>query len=218
MVHKNMFVGLLSCENHVSLKSQQTCFQLWGDAFSSWSKIVFKSFIQLKTHKGTLNPKITCVDILTCQSRKSTSVTGDINGGCIPLRWARSRVWYRTCWLTEEAPWDPERDTEPLLMLVVPPVLFPAMISQNVCCEKRSTVIWEVFASEMWWSRSIQLLSYLLKSLSTSYSYFIHVSLYTKNSRKARAAMRVNAIRDTGESTTMSTQQSLRVALKANRV
>lgn len=41
--------------------------------------------------------------------------------------------------------------------------------------------------------------SYLLKSLSTSYSYFIHVSLYTKNSRKASAAMRVNAIRDTRE-------------------
>lgn len=38
---------------------------------------------------------------------------------------------------------------------------------------------------------------YLLKSLSTSYSYLIHVFLYTKNSRKARTAMRVNAIRDT---------------------
>lgn len=46
--------------------------------------------------------------------------------------------------------------------------------------------------------------SYLLKSLSTSYSYFIHVSLYTKNSRKARTAMRVNAIRDTEESIKMS--------------
>ncbi len=41
--------------------------------------------------------------------------------------------------------------------------------------------------------------SHLLKSLSTSYSYFIHVSLYTKNSRKARIAMRVKAISDTGE-------------------
>lgn len=41
---------------------------------------------------------------------------------------------------------------------------------------------------------------YLLKSLSTSYSYFIHVCLYTKNSKKARTAMKVNAIRDTGES------------------
>lgn len=41
--------------------------------------------------------------------------------------------------------------------------------------------------------------SYLVKSLSTSYSYLIHVLLYTKNSRKARTAMRVNAITDTRE-------------------
>lgn len=45
---------------------------------------------------------------------------------------------------------------------------------------------------------------YLSKSLSTSYSYFIHVSLYTKNSRKASIAMRENAIRDTEGSTKVS--------------
>lgn len=44
--------------------------------------------------------------------------------------------------------------------------------------------------------------SYLVKSLSTSYSYLIHVLLYTKNSRKARIAMRLNAIRDTRENIT----------------
>lgn len=43
--------------------------------------------------------------------------------------------------------------------------------------------------------------TYLEKSLSTSYSYFIHVSLYTKNSRKARSAMALNAIRDTADET-----------------
>lgn len=41
-----------------------------------------------------------------------------------------------------------------------------------------------------------------MKSLSTSYSYLIHVLLYTKNSRKARTAMRVNAISDTREDIT----------------
>lgn len=43
--------------------------------------------------------------------------------------------------------------------------------------------------------------THLEKSLSTSYSYFIHVSLYTKNSRKARSAMALNAIRDTADET-----------------
>lgn len=43
--------------------------------------------------------------------------------------------------------------------------------------------------------------TYLEKSLSTSYSYFIHVSLYTKNSRKARSAMALNAMRDTADET-----------------
>lgn len=43
--------------------------------------------------------------------------------------------------------------------------------------------------------------TYLEKSLSTSYSYFIHVSLYTKNSRKARSAMALKAIRDTADET-----------------
>lgn len=43
--------------------------------------------------------------------------------------------------------------------------------------------------------------TYLEKSLSTSYSYFIHVSLYTKNSRKAKSAMALKAIRDTADET-----------------
>lgn len=39
--------------------------------------------------------------------------------------------------------------------------------------------------------------SHLVKSLSTSYSYFIHVSRYTKNSKKAKSAMAVKANTDT---------------------
>jgi len=38
---------------------------------------------------------------------------------------------------------------------------------------------------------------YLVKSLSTSYSYFIHVSRYTVNSIIVRKAIVVNAIRET---------------------
>lgn len=39
--------------------------------------------------------------------------------------------------------------------------------------------------------------SYLEKSLSTSYSYFIHVSRYTKNSKKAKSAIAVKAKTET---------------------
>lgn len=39
--------------------------------------------------------------------------------------------------------------------------------------------------------------SYLVKSLSTSYSYFIQVSLYTINSITVKTAMVVKAIRET---------------------
>lgn len=46
------------------------------------------------------------------------------------------------------------------------------------------------------WNK-INISMYLEKSLSTSYSYFIQVSRYTKNSKKASSAMAVNAIKDT---------------------
>lgn len=39
--------------------------------------------------------------------------------------------------------------------------------------------------------------TYLEKSLSTSYSYFIHVSWYTENSIIVNKAIVVNAIRET---------------------
>lgn len=42
--------------------------------------------------------------------------------------------------------------------------------------------------------------SYLEKSLSTSYSYFIHVSWYTENSIMVNKAIVVNAIRETEKS------------------
>ena len=43
--------------------------------------------------------------------------------------------------------------------------------------------------------------SYLEKSLSTSYSYFIHVSWYTENSIIVNKAIVVNAIRETEKPT-----------------
>lgn len=50
-----MSVAWLSCESSVS----QPCFQLCEDAFSSWSKRVFKDFIQLQEqNKGTLHSPV----------------------------------------------------------------------------------------------------------------------------------------------------------------
>lgn len=60
--------------------------------------------------------------------------------------------------------------------------------------------IW-VLCVEFTWKRKGFWKTYLEKSLSTSYSYFIHVSLYTKNSRKARSAMALKAMRDTADET-----------------
>ncbi len=45
----------------------------------------------------------------------------------------------------------------------------------------------------------IRVKCHLVKSLSTSYSYFIHVSRYTKNSKKAKSAMAMKANTDTEE-------------------
>lgn len=58
-----------------------------------------------------------------------------------------------------------------------------------------------VLCVEITWEKKLFCKTYLEKSLSTSYSYFIHVSLYTKNSRKARSAMALKAIRDTADET-----------------
>lgn len=49
-------------------------------------------------------------------------------------------------------------------------------------------------------SKVFQEKSYLEKSLSTSYSYFIHVSWYTENSIMVNKAIVVNAIRETEKS------------------
>lgn len=76
------------------------------------------------------------------------------------------------------------------------------------------------FKNKPSWSNyfSTQRELYLPKSLSTSYSYFIHVSLYTKNSRKASIAMRENAIRDTEGSMKMSIAPNVDVNVQAPRL
>lgn len=67
-----------------------------------------------------------------------TGVINNINGGS---RWTSSRV-LALCTLAPRGRFPGTLNgTEPLLMLVVPPVLFLPLLDQNVCCKKDPGIV-----------------------------------------------------------------------------